>query len=455
MEMRLDRQPFMRLLSRARAASDAEIWTEAIPLWEEVTSRNPVDGSFWRALGEARLQGAQYEQAISALQRSVELGAGFPAEAVYGIARCRALMSQTEAALASLEEAFQRGFRHVELARSDAAFRPLRDEPRFRRLIGPVNDGPLSRDERWRVDLDWLVHEIKRLGFAPFHYVSEATFDETAGRLRAAIPGLTDAGIVVEMMKLMRLVDDGHTRLRSIANVPGLQQTLPLQFYLFEEGLFITAADPAYLGLLGSQVLSFAGTSVEALFDALEPLISRDNQEWLKQMTPYHLRELPLLHALGLVPEPDRVELRLMDQSGKERVEPVAVDSNHPDIWYAMPAPTSWVFLPDTIPGETPRYLHNAGVAYWFDYLADERLVYFQFNRVSNDVEESLEHFAARLFDFVERNPVEKLVIDLRWNNGGNTLLELPLLHRLIGCDALNQLGRLFVIIGRRTFSAA
>lgn len=455
MEMRLDRRPFPRVLSRARAASDAELWTEAIPLWEEVTARNPVDGSFWRALGEARLRGGEYERAIAALEQAVELGAGFPAESIYRIACCRAALGDTGAALTTLEEAFRRGFRDVKMARTDPALGSLREDPNYRKLVGIVDDPSPSRIDRWRADLDWLVREIKRLGFAPFLHVSEAEFDGAVSRLREAIPNLTDAGIVVELMKLMRLVNDGHTRIRSIAQLSGLDQTLPLQFYLFEEGLFVTAADPAYAGLLGDQVLSFAGTPVDDLFTALDPLISRDNRNWLKQMTPFHLRELPLLHALGLVPDSNSVELRLIDRSGAERSAQVETDGSHPDIWYAAPAPVDWAFLPETIPGDTPHYLRNAGVAYWFDYLAGDKVVYFQFNRVSNDVEEPLNRFTERLFDFITHNDVEKLVIDLRWNNGGNTFLEMPLLHLLIGCETINQLGRLFVIIGRRTFSAA
>jgi hypothetical protein len=46
-------------------------------------------------------------------------------------------------------------------------------------------------------------------------------------------------------------------------------------------------------------------------------------------------------------------------------------------------------------------------------------------------------------------------VVDLRWNGGGNTLLAMPLLHGLIAGRTINRRGRLFVIAGRGTFSAA
>jgi hypothetical protein len=63
--------------------------------------------------------------------------------------------------------------------------------------------------------------------------------------------------------------------------------------------------------------------------------------------------------------------------------------------------------------------------------------------------------FSDRLFTFIFEHDVSKLVIDMRWNNGGNTGLIPPLLNRVIRSDKVDEPGKLFVIIGRRTFSAA
>jgi hypothetical protein len=133
----------------------------------------------------------------------------------------------------------------------------------------------------------------------------------------------------------------------------------------------------------------------------------------------------------------------------------VAADSTWPAPVATLPCPPGWVFFPDTAAAPLPLYLSNCGATYWFDYLPDHHVVYFQFNSVADDPAEPLEAFCGRLFDLIDANPVDKLVIDLRWNRGGDTFLVLPLLHRLIGCGKVNQRGRLFVIIGRNTFSAA
>jgi hypothetical protein len=55
---------------------------------------------------------------------------------------------------------------------------------------------------------------------------------------------------------------------------------------------------------------------------------------------------------------------------------------------------------------------------------------------------------------FIESNGVEKLVLDLRLNRGGNGTLLPPLVTALVK-SKINKPGQFFTIIGRSTFSAA
>ena len=50
---------------------------------------------------------------------------------------------------------------------------------------------------------------------------------------------------------------------------------------------------------------------------------------------------------------------------------------------------------------------------------------------------------------------MDKLVLDMRWNNGGDTGLVPTVLESLIRDVKVAQPGKLFVIVGHRTFSAA
>jgi hypothetical protein len=161
-----------------------------------------------------------------------------------------------------------------------------------------------------------------------------------------------------------------------------------------------------------------------------------------------------MLHALGLVKQADRMTLTVRDLSGAKREAAVVADKTFPDIWNIKPNPPSWVSYASTLPSP-PLYLRNMEKRYWFEYLPEQKTVFFAFNQVLPDEQESMEAFIARLFSFIDGHEVDKLVIDMRWNNGGDTSVGEPLLLAVIGNKKVNQSGKLFVITGRRTYSAA
>jgi hypothetical protein len=100
-------------------------------------------------------------------------------------------------------------------------------------------------------------------------------------------------------------------------------------------------------------------------------------------------------------------------------------------------------------------HLRHRELPYWFEYLPEADLVYFQFNAVRDHPGEPFAAFCDRLFAFAEVRRPGRLVIDLRWNGGGNTYLSGALLEHLARSPLAARRGGLYVIIGRGTFSAA
>jgi hypothetical protein len=193
----------------------------------------------------------------------------------------------------------------------------------------------------------------------------------------------------------------------------------------------VTAAAPEHADLAGAEVLQVGGRKTAEVLTELEPLISRDNAMGLKSAGPPLMTVPALLHGLGLIPKEDRMELTVRDAAGKERAVTLRVGKAPPE--------EKWVTARKGASRPDPLYLKKRSDAYWFEYLPETKLVYFQYNGVRNQGKESLEKFSERLFRFVNEKDVDRLVIDVRWNGGGN----------------VNERGKLFVITGRHTFSAA
>ena len=447
---------FVETLRQAQAANDARAWPTAAVLWEQVTKSNPVNGDFWLALGDARYNTQDFHGAIAAYEQAFSLGVQRLHFIVpYQIARCHARLNENDAAIEWFEKAMKLGYRDLQGAQNDPDLKSLRDNPEFRDLTALVDTSKMSRNDGWRYDLHLMAREIERRGYAPFRHTSRDDFEKQVSCLDQAIPQLSDMQIVIGMMKLTADVGDGHTMVYGFFERPEFFQNLPVEFAFFNEGLFIVAADSRFSDLLGAQVVRFGDHNVQDVLHVLDPIISRDNPAAPYVMGPMRMRNAPLMAALGVIPNPTQVALTVRDGNGASRTVTLPADSPVPSrkLWDGYPK--NWARFVDSLPGPLPLYLRNSYADYWFEYLPDSKTVYLQWNHVHSDSGEPIDKFFDRVGQFVREHAVEKLVLDMRWNTGGDTGLVPAVLASLIRDEKIDQPGKLFVITGHRTFSAA
>jgi hypothetical protein len=437
---------YQELLARAEMKTTAQEWTEAAALWEKLVEMNPPMPRFWDQLAQARKSAKDYRKAIPAFEKALELGAGYPFNAAYSIACCHAMLGEKEQALKWLERSLELGFRYLQQVRTDEDLKSLHGDPRFTELAALDDVSKMSRDEGLRYDLWFLARELKRIHYNPYKHVTREEFDAYVKKLYDEIPKLTDPQVEVGIRKLMRMMGDGHTR---IGPAPDQISHLfvPAEFYLFTEGLFIVSAKPKHADLVGAQILRIGAHNVDHVMEAVDPVISQDNKMWPKALAPGTVMRNPrLLNGLGLIPEPDKMEITIHDAAGRTRTVILTAEMGP---MVGGPHIRKDATLPE------PLYLKNRRANYWFEYLPEHKTVYFQYNAVADDPKEPLPKFCDRLFKFINENDVERLVIDMRWNGGGNNFLNRPIVQGLIRNDKINQRDKLFVIVGRQTFSAA
>jgi hypothetical protein len=451
---------YLHDLAEATRLSHEGAWDAAVPSWHRVTIANPGHGNHWESLARACYEAGDYERALGAYRKVDHLGVtaarediAAPGAVSYRIACCHACLGDPSAALSALADAVRRGYRDLDAAWDDEHLVSLRPLPRLADLLGRPHPD-LTREQRWRFDADFLVREIERR--APRRDTAQRELlGVSRTKLVESLADLTDAQVVVEFMRWVGALDDGHGSVDVVDETSALAASLPVQFQLFEEGVCVTAAHPDYAALLGARIVAFEDCRVGRVLDQIDPLVNRDNVYGVPERAMQVMRRTAVLHVLGIVGAPDGVELELEYPDGTRRRLAV---SAAPQAWRRrneVPAPEGWIAYHTALPGVPPLYLRDCARPHWFEYLAGDDLVYVQLNSVSDGPRESLAGFLDRLFAFVDSHAVRRLVIDVRWNGGGDLTLVRPLVHGLIARPGVNRPGGLFVITGRRTFSAA
>ena len=299
-------------------------------------------------------------------------------------------------------------------------------------------------DEEWSADLAVLAQSIENIHPNPFHAIPRGDFQEAVSELRTAIPKLTDIEIVLGLFRLAALIEDGHTK--TSGGTEFLSGVLPLRLTVFEEGLFIVAAAEKHRRLLGSRIVAFGGSSAEDVLSAAGAIVSADNPMTRMARAPQMLVLPDVLHTLGASEQTDSVTLTLEDdEHGRfdSRIPAVPLDSR-----------IEWV---EALDGQEPQAStgQRIGEAYWYEHLAESKTLYVQFNRIRNEGEQTIAGFFEDVVAVAARTKVERLVLDLRHNGGGNGYYNAAVVESLRRSEHVNQPGRLFTIIGRNTFSAA
>ncbi|MBX7221067.1 MAG: tetratricopeptide repeat protein [Blastocatellia bacterium] len=318
---------------------------------------------------------------------------------------------------------------------------------------------PSSQEiESRRADLRFLMTKLREIHKNPYHAVSAAQLEAAEKTLFDRIPTLERHQFIVELMRIVAMIGDGHTAMAPRFDPAIGFHRLPLLFYSFKDGVFVQAAQPAYAPLVGGKVLKFGKKTMEEVFRSVSGVTPRDNDMTLKNTVPFYLTIPEVLHGLGLTDDPTKVDITV-EKNGREITMEVPGLESGPGAGHGFPSllniPEKWVEMRAETAKPSIWSFKPVKDAYWFEYVPESRCVYVQYNQSQDKPDESIEAFARRLFDFVNRNEVERMILDLRWNSGGNLFLNKPLLLGIIKADKINQRGRLFSLIGRTTFSAA
>lgn len=420
-------------------------WAEALPVYRRLAVELPDDGWCWMGLGWSLHYTGSFADAVPAYRRALALG-GMPAGRVWlEVARCHAATGHPDSALDALDAALAAGLTRVHTLADDPRLKTLWPSPRFRAITGAVDRATLTRAEGWRHDLRLLEREIRRMYAVPLSPRTSVAVDSAIRATGLAVARESDDALAVRLMRLARLLGDGHTEAIAPFQEGPASRGLPVQFGAFADGVFVTGTDSAHAALLWRRVDAVEGRPVEEVLRRLDVVCPQDNPARPRSVAPQLLRYAPLLHALGLARRDDRVSLRLSDPTGAATDAEIAVRPGPPPAWIREPAGAAG----------PPEFVRRRFEYHWLRSDPARGEVFAAYNGCADADSESVAAFAERLGRALAEPGVRRLVLDLRWNGGGNNHLNRPLLEAIVQARTVNRPGRLFVITSPHTFSAA
>ena len=299
--------------------------------------------------------------------------------------------------------------------------------------------------------------------------VGRRQLDIEADRLRRDLPRLDAAHAVVRMMQLVASLNDGHTQLQPTTDT-AFAVWYPIRFYQFPSGLYVTATDRAHAALLGGRVLRIGRLSADDALERARSVMGGDN-EWGRAENLFALSNGALLRGLDVVARADSLTIEVETAHGPEgatlpavRTQDASFDGRARGEMFPpfRGGSVDWVTaFGGRAPLDYRRHdpalpLHLRYRFYFFmEPIPAANALYAQINFLQEDDTLRFADFTDSLMASLDRHAVRRLVIDLRYNSGGNGALVPRLARAFIQRAGGHPWGQLYILTGRKTFSAA
>lgn len=306
----------------------------------------------------------------------------------------------------------------------------------------------------WDADLSYISKELPKKHYDFFTVKEKDEYLTGIEKVRSNTESLTEFEIAIKLQQIVASFGDSHTKV-NFRQFIDKNQILPLHLYWFSDGLYILHTTQENIEILGNKILSVNGTPIKTISDSLSSLITVDNQALIKSSIPKLFPFVQVLEYFGFA-ERQKFELELEDLAGntnKHIIKPAVMNRENRKM-----------FKPNSL-----ALCYRNERALFIDYYKmDDRIYYLQYNKCwSKELENqysngknadrlpSFKEFEDKVFKTLNNKPIDKLVFDLRFNGGGNSLQGTEFIDKISIYAEKNPDLRLFVILGRHTFSSA
>jgi len=266
---------------------------------------------------------------------------------------------------------------------------------------------------------------------------------------------MSDDAVMVALARAIAISGNAHTRLYLMRNRTEVRR-VPLRVWWFGNELRIVRAASENSDLIGCRITNVGRWNVTAAFRKVRG-IKAGNASWQRYMSVYFLTSPDILHGAGILPSAESLPLTVNCDGRTKQLSlaPLALRRSSAPVeawWDLAPGyPHTDGLKPAVDKQNAPLYLQHTDRNYWVEYLPAHSLVYLQYNRAQEMSSAPMEEFIGRVTRLFDDHRVNGLIVDVRFNTGGDAGVGTPLVETL----APRLKGTPVVIItGRTTFSA-
>ena len=289
-----------------------------------------------------------------------------------------------------------------------------------RQPVNPLSDDPeYQRLSPFQQDLEYYLYVIRNSHPNPYAELPKAEFDSLAAQLKDDLATVTDTSrFAVLLSQFTSRLGDGHT---SVGMRTRGKLGYPIYPRWFPEGWYVYNIDSLYFErFLGAKIVSINDRPATEAMDRLMSLVPGENIHWRRFQVRNRLSQPTSLKLLDLAAPDGNLHLTLEqdDQTFDIVLEPGPSDRIQPMEFDGPTFPKNKLFWGEALPKDDVYYIQ-------FNKFMDKRSAS---DNKSLQLPEGMVlpdwgEFLTKTFHTVDSLGLNNIVVDLRYNTGGNSML--------------------------------
>jgi C-terminal processing protease CtpA/Prc len=295
--------------------------------------------------------------------------------------------------------------------------------------------------EKWGEDIEHLAKELPKLHPNLFYKITKEDFHKEVEALKKSVPNMNEDEIKVGLYKIISAVGDSHTRLYERS-----ENMFPVLTSFFGEDMYVLDIEEQYKEALYCKIVKINNREIKDLIEEFKTVIPYENGAQIKKQIPNIILNPDKLYGLKITDDKDLLMITFEKKDGTQFDIKIKAVSRKEKFALAAPKVEK---------DKLPLYMRNRRMNYWFEYLSDSKIVYIAYNSCRDMEEKPFEDFTKEIFQCIKNKEVDKVVLDMRNNGGGSDGVLNSLRYEIKNRYEINHKDKLFVIVGRNTFSSA
>lgn len=302
----------------------------------------------------------------------------------------------------------------------------------------------LEENQTKLIDLNLLTENLEKNHKNLYANISKEEFEAEKQKIIDKLKQpMTDSEFYYELKHLTASIQDSHTTLNFSESQYKHLRGLGFAIQKYDTDWYLMMLEEQNQQYLGYQLIAINNVDIKEIYERAKSIISHENEAWMEQQFSNTINFFDALKYLEVVKENEEIVLYVKKDASSEAEK-----------FSIKPMTETEILSANIIKKKSEKAPQTVIQGIYSSKELTKDVYYIQYNQCQEAEDFPMKDFVEYVKEQFQNNPYKKVIVDLRYNSGGNSVIFEPMIKELKRLQEEYNF-EVYTLIGSSTFSSA